>query len=392
MPKAGTRSAQGSGTIRKKSITRSGRSYTYWESRVTVGRDPGTGRQIQRSFTGKTQAEVREKLQAAAVSVNDGTYTDPCNFTVGQWLDIWMEDYLIGVKPNTLNTYDSLLRNHIKPAMAAVKLNKLQPHTIQRFINQLDLSPASVRLAYSILNQALGKALQLDYIPKNPAAVCEQPRKKQEEISPLDNQQTAALLKAAKGTRIERLLIVALLTGCRESELLGLTWDCVDFDRGNLNICKQLNKKKQREQGEFFSSPKSGKGRIITPASSVLSTLMEEKRFQAEQRLKAGPSWSNPNGLVFTNAAGGPVDQQQVIHWFRSVLKKAGLGGFRFHDIRHTYAVNALRAGDDFKTLQGNMGHANAGFTLDRYGHFTDDMKRASAQRMEGFMKNVLNG
>lgn len=85
--------AKGGGTIRKKTVTRGGKEYTYWEARITTGRDPGTGKQVQRSFTGKTQKEVREKLQAAAVTVNDGTYMDPSRLTVGQWLDIWTRDY-----------------------------------------------------------------------------------------------------------------------------------------------------------------------------------------------------------------------------------------------------------------------------------------------------------
>ena len=91
--------AKGGGTIRKKTVTRSGKEYVYWEARITTGRDPGTGKQIQRSFTGKTQREVREKMQAAAVSVNEGTYTDPSRLTVGQWLDIWERDYITRSKP-----------------------------------------------------------------------------------------------------------------------------------------------------------------------------------------------------------------------------------------------------------------------------------------------------
>ncbi len=91
--------AKGGGNIRKKTVTRGGKEYIYWEARITTGRDPGTGKQIQRSFTGKTQKEVREKLQAAAVAVNDGTYTDPSRLTVAQWMDLWTRDYLVSVKP-----------------------------------------------------------------------------------------------------------------------------------------------------------------------------------------------------------------------------------------------------------------------------------------------------
>ena len=385
------RAAQGSGTIRKKTVTRSGKRYTYWEARATVGRDPGTGKQVQRSITGKTQKEVREKLQAAAVAVNEGTYSTPSKLTVGQWLDIWAADYLNGRKPNTIRIYKLNISKHIKPALGAVRLSDLRPHAVQSFVNGLTgLSPASVRLAYKVLHQALEKAVALDYIPKNPAARCELPKLEQKEINPLTDEQAAALLTAARGTDMEHLISVALFTGLRLSELLGLTWDAVDLKQGQITVNKQLSRPDQREGG-LFISPKNGKNRTLTIAPSVTKALQAQKRRQAEWRLKAGPVWSNAHKLVFTTDTGDPLDQWRSEAGFSHVLTAAGLKGVRFHDLRHTYAVNAIRAGDDIKTIQGNLGHASAAFTLDRYGHFTERMKQDSAARMEGFIKGVLN-
>jgi len=385
------KSAKGSGTIRKKTVTRNGKPYTYWEARITTGRDPGTGRQLQRSFTGKTQKEVAEKLRAATASIDTGTYTEPSRLTVGQWLDAWAADYLTGVKPATRTIYGNNIKNHIAPALGAVRLSALQPHMVQRFVNGLDsLSAASVRLAYKVLHQALEKAVGLGYLAKDPASGCELPRLEQKEIHPLDDQQAAALLKAARGHDLEHLVSVALFTGCRLSELLGLTWDAVDFDLGTITINKQLARSIHREAGPFIS-PKNGKTRIITPAPSVLATLRRQRSCQAEAQLKAGPLWDNPHQLVFTDELGGPLDQWKADHSFRAIITAAGLEGVRFHDLRHTYAVNAIRAGDDIKTIQGNLGHATAAFTLDRYGHFTERMKQDSAARMEGFIKGVLN-
>lgn len=388
--KNGTRAAQGAGTIRKKTVTRNGKLYTYWEARVTTGRDPGTGKQVQRSFTGKTQKEVREKMQAAAVAVNSGTYTAPSRLTVGGWLDVWLKDYLGGVKPNTVRTYTLAVKNHIKPALGAVKLADLHPHTVQGFINGLDsLSAASVRLVYRILYQALGKAVELDYLPKNQAAGCVLPKVEQKEINPLDDEQATALLGAAKGGELEQIITVDLFTGLRLSELLGLTWDVVDFKKGTITINKQLARPEHRKDSPFIT-PKSGKSRTITPAPSVLAALKRQKIRQAEARLKAGPLWDNAHGLIFTDEIGGPLKQPCVERSFHAVLDAAGLKGVRFHDLRHTYAVNAIRAGDDIKTIQGNLGHASAAFTLDRYGHFTERMKQDSAARMESFMTDIL--
>lgn len=384
------RAAQGAGTIRKKTVVRKGKEYTYWEARITTGRDPGTGRQVQRSFTGKTQKEVREKMQAAAVAVNTGSYVTPQKMTVGQWLDTWAAGYLGAAKPATVTIYKNNIKNHIKPALGAVGLSDLHPHMVQTFINGLELSPASVRLAYKVLHMALEKAVKLEYIPKNPATGSELPKLEQKEIHPLDDQQVAALLNAARGGDMENLITVALFTGCRLSELLGLTWEAVDFKQGTITINKQLARPEHRGATPFIS-PKNGKTRTITPAVSVMTALKRQQRRQMEQQLKAGPLWDNPYHVVFSTEIGEPLDQWKAEKRFSAILEAAGLVGRRFHDLRHTYAVNAIRAGDDIKTIQSNLGHSSAAFTLDRYGHFTERMKQDSAARMEGFMKNVLS-
>lgn len=384
------RAAKGAGSISKRTYTRNGKEYTYWVARVTTGRDPLTGKQIQRSFSGKTQKEVREKMQAVAVEVNRGTYTPPCKMTLGEWLDIWAYEYLGEVKPTTAVIYKGNIKNHIKPGLGAVRLDQLHPHTIQMFINRLDgLSARSVRLVHEVLHKALKKAMELEYIPKNPATNCTLPRVEREEIHPLDDDQTAALLAAAKGSDLEHLVTVALFTGMRLSELLGLTWDSVDMELGTITIDKQITRIEHRANG-LFASPKSGKARTLTPALSVMQELKAQRRRQLEAQLRAGPEWDNSPGLVFTDSTGRPLCQQYIYKRFLKLLAAAGLEGVRFHDLRHTYAVNAIRAGDDIKTIQGNLGHATAAFTLDRYGHLTDRMKQDSAARMEGFIKNVL--
>ena len=384
------RAAKGAGSIHKRTHTRNGKTYTYWEARITTGRDPLTGKQVQRTFSGKTQKEVLEKMQAVAVDVNRGTYTPPCKMTVGEWLDIWQTEYLGAAKFNTVRIYTSNIKNHIKPALGAVRLDRLHPHTVQVFINRLEgLAPQTVRMIHQVLHLALEKAVDLEYIPKNPAAKCTLPKKSQEEIKPLDDAQVTALLAAAKGTELEHIITVALFTGMRISELLGLTWDSVDMEAGTITVDKQLSRFEVQSEG-LFASPKNGKARTLTPAPSVMLELKAQRRRQLEMQLRAGQAWDNPHGLVFTNAVGRNLLTQYVNKHFRDLASSICLKGVRFHDLRHTYAVNAIRAGDDIKTIQGNLGHSTAAFTLDKYGHLTDRMKQDSASRMEGFIKNVL--
>lgn len=391
------RSAQGAGNIRKKTVTRNGQEYTYWEARITVGRDPGTGKQVRRSFSGKTQKEVREKMQAAAVAINDGTYKDPSKMTVGEWLDIWETEYLGDVKPFTVASYKGQIRNHIKPALGAVKLETLAPHTIQSFYNGLGkpkgdkpgLSAKSIKNVHCVLHKSMQQAVENQYIRFNPADVCKLPRVERRELHPLDERQIPLFLDAIKGHKFEALYTVTLFTGMREGEALGLRWSCVDFNAGTITIDKQLQQEKKKNGQYVFASLKNGKSRVITPAPWVMDYLKAHRAKQAEARLKVGPLWEDSD-LVFTDGIGHHLVISTVYKNFKEIVASIGCPGVRFHDLRHSYAVASIRAGDDIKTVQGNLGHATAAFTLDVYGHVTEQMKQASADRMEGFIKDVL--
>lgn len=388
------RAAQGSGTIRKKTVTRNGQAYTYWEARVTVGRDPGTGKQIQRSFSGKTQKEVREKMQAAAVAVNDNNYSEPTKLTLGAWLDIWEAEYLGDVKPRTKDSYKATIRTHIKPALGAVKLSALSPHDIQRFYNSLQkgekaLSPKTVKNTHGVLHKALQQAVKIGYLKNNPADACELPRVERAEIKPLDSVDIAKFLAAAQGHQFEAVYVVTLFTGLREGEVLGLTWDCIDFEAGTITVKQQLQKERGGEGKYSLVSTKNGKSRLITPAPSVMAILRKQRITQMEWQLKCYGAWSNPLNLVFTNEVGRNLSAQTVYLHFKKLAQSIGLPSARFHDLRHSYAVAALQAGDDVKTVQETLGHHTAAFTLDIYGHVTDQMRQASAARMEQFIKEI---
>lgn len=219
-----------------------------------------------------------------------------------------------------------------------MKLVDLHPHMIQGFINGLDgLAPSTVQLVHRIFHSTLEKAVQLNYIPRNPACNCELPRRDAKEIHPLDDPQIAALLDASKGRLVEHLITVALFTGMRQSELLGLTWDAVNFSRGTINVNKQLSRHEIRKVSDLFSSPKNGKARIITAAPLVMRSL-QQRFFQARMQRFAGPIWSNPYSLVFTLENGFPISQRMLNYHFQRIVSAAGLEGVRFHDTRHTFA------------------------------------------------------
>ena len=389
--KMARKTAAGNGTIRKKTIMRKGKQYTYWEARYTEGIDPGTGKQIQRSITGKTQKEVAQKLKAVTTSIDDGTYTAPCKMTVAQWLDIWTAEYLGAVKPRTVDHYKGVVRSRIKPGLGAIKLDALTPHTIQSYYNGLSkegLAPKTVKNTHGILHKALQQAVSNGYLKTNPADSCILPRPVRRELKPLDEDLISAFLKAIQGHKFEDLFTVTLFTGMREGEALGLLWDCVDLTKGTITIDKQLQLIRG-SKGQYQMVPtKNSKSRTISLAPSVIKVLRRIKAKQLENRLRYGDCWEN-SGFVFTDDLGKHFSASSVYKAFKRVVEEIGSPDTRFHDLRHSYAVAAIKSGDDIKTVQENLGHATAAFTLDVYGHVTEKMKQESAARMEQFIKAV---
>lgn len=416
--KTAGRAAHGAGTIRKKTVTRNGQEYTYWEARVTVGKDPGTGKQIQKSFSGKTQKEVREKMQAAAVAVNENDYFEPSKMTLSIWLDLWLKEYTGDKKYLTVKHYTAQVETHIKPALGAVKLGKLTAPQIQSFYNELGrtghriekkdcktgkvsvefepLSAKSVRNIHGILTKALNTAVDVGYLKNNPADRVTLPRVEKKEIHPLDDAQIAAFFKAAENDEYCYLLRVIPFTGLREAEAMGLTWDCVDFETGTLKVNKQLVKRPKEAGGFTLAETKNSKIRVIKPAPYVMQLLKQRARQQLEQRFNAGTLWEGwkteqerKTALVFTTLTGGNLSPQTVYNHCKKVLESIGAGDRCVHDLRHTYAVLSLQNGDDVKTVQGNLGHATAAFTLDVYGHVSEKMKEDSAARMQAYIERM---
>ncbi|MPM18644.1 Tyrosine recombinase XerC [bioreactor metagenome] len=397
-----SRNAQGAGNIRKITVERGGKKYTYWQGRYTTGRDPGTGKQVQKSISGKTQKEVREKLQAVSVDLTRGTYTEPDKMTVSQWCDIWLKEYVTGsVKPFTLASYTAQVENHIKPGLGSLKLSALNTAEIQRFYNVLKetangakgrkgkLSPKTIKNIHGVLHKALDKAVALRYIPFNPSGPCELPRSEKKEIHPLEGDEIKTFLSEISTSRFKNLFTVILFTGLREGEALGLQWSRVDFKAGTILIDKQLQKEKKKGGVYSLAETKNSKGRLITAAPSVMAALKAEKVAQAERQLKAGTLWANKNNLVFTDELGNNLVIGTMYKAFKRIASKISRPDARVHDLRHTFAVMSLQEGDSVKTVQGNLGHATASFTLDVYGHVSEKMKTESAARMEALIQSM---
>jgi len=318
MPRKTSRNAQGGGTIRQRSDGR-------WEARYTVGRDPGTGKQVQRSIYGATQKEVRQRLQQITMDIDEGTYTAPSRLTVEEWLNTWLNDYLLDVKPRTIQKYSSTVRNRLIPNLGKIKLRDLSARQIQHLYNALyrgtdglrQLAPKSIHDTHGTFHRALQQAVEIGLIKSNPSDVCKLPRVKKAEIQPMDSAQISNFLHRIEGHSFELIYRIDLFTGMRMGEILGLSWDCIDWKNGVIRIYRQLH---QIKGGYEFGSLKNDKPRTITVAPSVLEAFKQQRTRQRQWRLIAGSAWSNPDDLIFTNEIGQHVARGTVFNSYKRIV------------------------------------------------------------------------
>lgn len=408
------RRPNGQGNIRKRTKTVNGKDYTFWEGSVTTGYNAATGKQTRKTVTGKTQKEVSQKITKIANEVQNNTYFEPSKLTLSEWLAIWIKDYCADKKPLTIKNYSSSIENHINPAIGMIPLSKLTPAHIQKFINELSkkdcagkqnaeknkaLSPKTVKNIYGALEKALNDAVEQEIIPRNPADRTKLPKVQKTEITPLTDKNIADLLKALSGDEYERLLKVILYTGLRESEAIGLTWDCVDFEKGTIKICKQLQYRAKTDEKYIFAPLKNSKTRVIMPPSIVMQWLKEERAHQYEQRFAAGENWKGwqnkhefATALCFLRSDGSNIRTVTAYKHFKNAARAIGIPDARVHDLRHTFATVALQNGESLKTVQEALGHATASFTADVYGHVSDEMKQEAAKRMQQHFEAVTKG
>ena len=383
MPK---RRANGEGNIRKRKDGR-------WEGRYTVGHDPETGKAIIKNVLGKTQAEVKEKLKKA-IEENVGIdYGRAKTYTVGSWLEVWMENYArVKLRPSTFKTSQGFLKNHIKPQIGGIPLANLTSLDLQRFYKRLldsgrvdrieakkkpkGLAPKTVRNIHQMIGSAYNLAMEQKLVSRNPTQGCALPKVEHKEMKTLTADQLSTFFHEAKDSGVYELYYLDLATGLRRGELLGLKWTDVDLDRGVLKIQRAVS----RQNSKVVEAPLKTKNayRTLPLSADVISVLKMQK-------CKVGNSeW------VFPSPTGGPMSPDSVLHMLQRVLKRADLPRIRFHDLRHTFATHALTSGVDAKTLSGILGHTNASFTLDTYTHVTSDMQKQACGIVGGFMEDIF--
>ena len=336
MPK---RRANGEGNIRKRKDGR-------WEGRYTVGRDPETGKSTIKNVLGKTQAEVKEKLKKA-IEENVGIdYGKAKTYTVGSWLEVWMENYAkIKLRPSTYKTSQGFLKNHIKPQIGSIPLADLTSLGLQRFYKHLldggrvdrieakkkpkGLAPKTVRNIHQMIGSAYNLAIEQKLVTRNPAQGCALPKVEHKEMKTLTADQLSAFFREARDSGVFALYYIDLTTGLRRGELLGLKWLDIDLEKGDLRVQRQIG----RIDGKIIEMPLKTKNayRTLPLSADAINVLMQQRR-------KTGNSeW------VFLSPTGGPMSPDSVLHMLHRILKRAGLPKVRFHDLRHPYVKHTTK-------------------------------------------------
>ena len=351
-------------------------------ARYTVHTPDGPKRKL---IYGRKYKEVEKKLAEARGDVARGLDFDADNLKLGEYLDRWLADSVADtVRQTTFERYEQIVRVHIRPVLGTLKVKNLTPSHVRGLYRQkleAGLSARTVQYVHVTLHKALKQAVADGLIPRNPTDSVRPAQVRKEEIRPLTPEQVKMLFETAKGDRLETLYVLAITTGLRQGELLGLKWEDVDLGAGTLQVRRTLTTAKG---GPVLSTPKTkGSRRTVKLSQTALGALRSHLERQLGEIDQAGSEWSE-NGLIFASETGEPLDRRYLTtHRFKPLLKRTGLPQIRFHDLRHTCATILLSQNVNPKVVSEMLGHASIAITLDTYSHVLPNMQESAAAAME---------
>lgn len=362
-----------------------------WRLSISVGRDPGTRkrRRVFRTFHG-TRREAERELTRLLRDADVGALADAGRMTLEEYLQDWLEHMQHRVRSNTFQRYASVVRTHIVPVIGSLELAKLRPLHIQALESRAlergradgtgGLSARTVVHVHRVLSQALSQAVRWQLLVANPAQAVQPPRPGRPALTIPDAETVERIVRAAEGTHLHMPIVLAVATGMRRSEILGLRWAAVDLDEGIARVVATLHRV---ERGLDFAEPKTHRSRrsIMLPPFAV-EVLRVHRKEQTERRLKIGEAWRACD-LVITVIDGGPMDPSEITSGFKRIAARAGAPKVRFHDLRHAFATMLLASGVHPKIASEALGHSTVGITLDIYSHVLPSMQEEAARAIQ---------
>lgn len=360
------------------------RSKDSWTVVVYLGRDPETGkrRYLWRTIKGpKRDAEAL--LTRLLAQLDTGTDLLPSKLTIEQFSREWLKAVKSRVKPRTHHRYEELLRLHVLPYVGSLQLKKLKPLHIEHLLTkgrEKGLSERTLLHLFRVLHTALGQAVKWQLVDRNAAKAVQPPRPEKNEMDAVTPEDVERILDAATNTEIEVPVTIALGTGMRLGEILGLRWSDIDFETESIRVRQTLN------VDRTFGTPKSYRSRRSIPLPKfLLRALKTQRARQSKLRLAAGSAWKD-HDLIATRADGSPMDPRRVSRLFTALAKEHGFD-FTFHGLRHAYASLMLASGVDLKVTSDLLGHSTIGITADLYTHVAEKLHREAAEKLDRLLK-----
>lgn len=356
-----------------------------WALVIELERDPSTGKRKQKWITVHgNKKEAERKLAEVLHEMNTGAYAEPSKTTLAAFLEQWLEHVQTTVRPTTMESYRSLIRRHIVPDLGAVPLARLRTLDLQEFYTRKlrdgrvdgkpgGLSSRTVRYLHGLLREALGYAVKWSLVARNAAEAADPPRQSKREMQVLDSDAIQAFLNVARKDRLYPLYLLALTTGMRRGELLGLRWQDVHLDAGWLEVRQTLAVMRGKPVIQKETKTRSSTRAVSLP--SVAVDALRAHRLEQDRERAAHAEDYQDNGLVFCGIQGQPIGPSNLRRRFRTLLRKAGLPEIRLHDLRHTHATMLFSAGVNLKLVSDRLGHTTTGITADIYAHVLPRMR-----------------
>ena len=361
---------KGQGTI--TAIPASPAGVKRWRIAVTMA----DGRRVWRTAHSPREAE-RIRLQLVEARERD---LDPSRLTLADFLRGWVDGMTARVRPRTQAHYRTITEVHIIPKLGSLKLEAVSPRRIQAWIDADEGAPRSVAHHHAVLHAALAVAAKQRLLPYNPAAGTALPRVTSEAGDPLTIEEARTLLTATKGTRLAPLWRLALVTGMRQGELLGLSWD--DVGPGTITVRSQL----QRIGGKWvLGDPKAARRVERIAIDAATAALLEtHRRAMAEERT---PGWTH-FGLVFVTPDGRPWHGADILDEWHAACRLAKIRERRFHDLRGTSATLMMALGVPEDTRMARLGHS----TVQMARHYSRPGEEQDRAAVDGLGRALAGG
>jgi integrase len=368
------------------SIIRRGRSS--WRLKFDV--DNGSGQRQTRYATIRgTRKDAERELTRLLGQAHAGTLVEPSQITIADYLRKWL-DNPHGLAGKTVERYRQLAEQQIIPHLGSVPIQRLKPVHVEDWHRLLlasggkdgaPLSTRTVRHAHRLLHKTLARATKAEVISRNVAVVISPPKVDEREVEILKADQIAPVLQALDGHALQPPAVLALATGARRGEILGLSWSAVDLDKATLRIERSLE---QTKAGLKFKLPKTKTSkRTVSLPPTAVEALRAHRRQQLEMRLALGQGRPDGETLVFGTIEGNPIAPDTFSRNWHRFVRARNLPTVSFHALRHTHVSALIARGIDVLTISRRIGHANAAITLRVYGHLFEQNDSAAVTAIE---------